>query len=195
MALTPEMDYLMNSISCVLCNGAQHTNIQIVEHDKSAKLKKVNIEAVNGDWFCFSPDEGRKCKHIHKSAKNIVVMSPLLKIDAQFNHHCACDAVLLIRQDGKLVVIYMDLKSGNSEGYSPQFQSTRQFVRYLISLYEEFNGTKLPIDEERYVIFHTGNLNKTTTIPKQRISQSKPNAAYKRSVKNGDTLYLKELLT
>ena len=60
MALSSEMDYLMNSLSCVQFNGEQHTNIQIVESDKSAKLKKVNIKAENGDWFCFNtqPPEG-----------------------------------------------------------------------------------------------------------------------------------------
>ena len=81
MALSSEMNYLMNSLSCVLHNGAQHTNIQIVEHDSSAKLRKVSLKtSPNGDWFCFCPDEGRKCKHIHGSAKKVIVMSPLLKI-------------------------------------------------------------------------------------------------------------------
>lgn len=198
MALSSEMDYLMNSLSCVRFNGEQHTNIQIVESDKSAKLKKVNIKAENGDWFCFSPDEGRKCKHIHQSAKNIVVMSPLLKIDSQLKHHCGCDAVLFFRKNEKLIVIYMDLKSGNPIGYSNQFKSTRQFVRYLVSLHEEFVGTTISIDEERYVIFYGGDvlpsLRKTTTTPKSNIKQSKPDSAYLRLVKNDGTLYLHELL-
>lgn len=62
MSLSPELEYLMRSLSCVTYNGAQHSDIQINESDSLAKLKVVNIKAGNGDWFCFSPDEGRKCK-------------------------------------------------------------------------------------------------------------------------------------
>lgn len=199
MALSSEMNYLMNSLSCVLHNGAQHTNIQIVEHDSSAKLRKVSLKtSPNGDWFCFCPDEGRKCKHIHGSAKKVIVMSPLLKIAPNLKHHCACDSVLFFKKNEKLIVVYMDLKSGNPTGYENQFKSTRQFVRYLVSLCEEFVNTTISIDEERYVIFYSGDvlpsLRKTTTTPKSNIKQSKPDRAYLRLVKNNDTLYLDELL-
>lgn len=124
-------------------------------------------------------------------------MSPLLKIDSQLKHHCGCDAVLFFRKNEKLIVVYMDLKSGNPIGYSNQFKSTRQFVRYLVSLHEEFVGTTISIDEERYVIFYGGvlSLRKTTTTPKSNIKQSKPDDAYLRFVKNNGTLYLRELLT
>lgn len=199
MSLSPELNYLMDSLSCVTHNGEQHSLIQIAEKDRSAKLKKVNLKTTNGDWFCFNPDEGRKCANLGKKS-NLVLMSPLLKVDARLDHHCACDSVIFFRKDNRIIVVYIDLKSGNPSGYSAQFKSTRQFVRYLISLYEEFRGGKIKIDEERYVIFYGGEnkplINKKTTIPRQsRLQNSKPNDAYKREVKNNEILYLKELLS
>ncbi|MXN88210.1 hypothetical protein K7G92_000055 [Pasteurella canis] len=196
MSLSTELDYLMRSLSCVTYNGGQHTSIQIKENDKKATLKTVTLKANNGDWFCFSPDDGRKCRNLH-SRSNLTLMSPLLKISADFSHHCACDAVILFRQEDKLTILYIDLKSGNPKGYSPQFKSTRQFVRYLISLCEEFSGIKMKIYRESYIVFHCGksSIPKRTTIPdRSKIINSKPDNAYKREVKNNDTLYLKEFL-
>ena len=90
------------------------------------------------------------------------------------------------------------MKSGSPTGYSSQFKSTRQFVRYLLSLSEEFVGRKISIYEECYIIFYGGEnrplLNKKTTIPKSNVKQSLPDNAYKREVKNDSTLYLRELL-
>ncbi|WP_373746431.1 hypothetical protein [Neisseria dentiae] len=197
MALSEDLNYLMDSLSCVTYNGAQHSLIQIEEKDPSAKLKKVNLNAGNGNWFCFNPDEGRKCSHLRRNS-NLVLMSPLLKVDSRFDHHCACDAVIFICEGDNLIVVYIDLKSGNPTGYSSQFKSTRQFVRYLLSLSEEFAGRKISIYEERYIIFYGGEnrplLNKKTTIPKSNVRQSLPDNAYKREVKNDSTLYLRELL-
>ncbi|MBN6069458.1 hypothetical protein HYE54_12205 [Aggregatibacter actinomycetemcomitans] len=196
MSLPPELDYLMQSLSCVTYNGNQHSDIQVNESDPSAKLNSINIKMGNGDWFCFSPDEGRKCKRIHNQAKNVIVMSPLLTVDKSFSHHCACDAVVFLKKDDGLLVLYMDLKSDNPTGYSSQFKSTRQFVKYLIGLYEEFTGSKLSISDERYIIFHNNKklLSKTTTVPKSKIGQTAPDRAYKRPISNGDSVYLKELL-
>lgn len=95
MTLSKEMDYLVRSLSCVTHRGDQHTYIEINEDDRNAILKKVKLKASNGDWFCFSPDKGTKCQHIHPKATNIVVMSPLLTIGDDFKHHCACDAVII----------------------------------------------------------------------------------------------------
>ncbi|HGO5856366.1 TPA: hypothetical protein ACK3JJ_000993 [Mannheimia haemolytica] len=195
MSMSPELEFLMGSLSCVTYNGKQHTDIQIKESDPSAKLKTVNLKTEAGDWFCFSPDEGRKCKRIHNKS-NMVVMSPLLTIDKRFDHHCACDAVIIMKKEGKLSILYIDLKSGNPTGYSSQFKSSRQFVRYLLGLYSEFRGESLPILEEKYVIFHGGNkilLNKSTTTLKPNIGRTSPDNAYKKEVTDGATVYLREI--
>lgn len=194
--LVDAMVKLKDSLSCVTYNGAQHTHILIEEANAAAKLKKVTLLAPNGDWFSFDPDSGRKCKRIHRSC-NAVVMSPLLAI-GNHDYHRACDYVVVINKSGQLTVLYVDLKSGSSDGYKGQFKSTRQFVRYTLGLLEEFHQGKLSIVDERYVILHGGKaalLNKTTTIPKiEKIGKSKPDAACKREVSNPAQLYLKELL-
>lgn len=194
--LANAMKQLKDSLSCITYNGAQHTHIQINETDNAAKLKKATLIVPNGDWFSFDPDGGRKCNRIHHPC-NAVVMSPLLAIN-NHDHHRACDCVVVVNRGGQLTVVYIDLKSGNPVGYSGQFKSTRQFIRYALGLLEEFHQEKLNIVDERYVILYGGNaplLNKTTTIPRiEKINKSKPDAAYKREVNNPAFLYLKELL-
>ena len=189
MPLNAELQKLQASLSCCTYHGDQHTHVLIEEHDKLAKLKKVTLKAPNGDWFSFDPDKGRG-----KAA----LMSSLLMTGKEHDHHRACDCVVLILRDGKLTALYIDLKSGNPSGYSGQFKSTRQFVRYALGLLAEFHGHSLVLAEERYVVLHGGEpalLNKTTTVPKaDRIGKTQPDNPYKRKVTNPCSLYLKELL-
>lgn len=186
MALSDELQKLHDSLSCCIQNGAQHTHIVIEETDSKAVLKKVTLEAPNGDWFAFDPDKGRG---------KLAQMSPLLATGANHDHHRACDCVVLIRKDNQLTALYIDLKSGNPDGYSGQFQSTRQFVRYAMGLLEEFHQIKLKLSNERFVILYGGkqtSINKTTTVHKP--SRSRADSAHKRAVLNQTTLYLKEFL-
>lgn len=189
MALTAQLQRLRDSLSCCTCNGAQHTHVLIKETDAAAKLKSVTLSAPAGDWFSFDPDKGRG-----KTAQ----MSPLLATDAAHDHHRACDCVVLVNRDGQLTALYVDLKSGNPVGYSGQFKSTRQFVRYALGLLEEFHGIKLTLAEERFVVLYGGKpalLNKTTTVPKlAKLDKTQPDKPYKREVTQPARLYLKELL-
>lgn len=196
MALTTALQQLHDSLSCCTYNGAQHSNVLIKETDPVAKLKSVTLVAPTGDWFSFDPDGGRKCKRINPRC-NVVVMSPLLEIEGH-DHHRACDCVVLVNRGGTLTALYVDLKSGNPIGYSGQFKSTRQFVRYALGLLKEFHGIELTLSEERFVVLYGGKpalLNKTTTVPKfEKIGKTKPDKAYRREVGQPATLYLKELL-
>ena len=189
MALSMAMEGLHASLSCCTARGDQHTHVLIQEHDAQATLKKVSLYAPNGDWFSFGPDKGRG-----KTA----LMSPLLATGGAHAHHRACDCVVMILRDGKLTVLYIELKSGNPSGYSGQFRSTRQFVRYALGLLKEFHGHVLPLAEERYVVLHSGKsalLNKTPTVPRTgKIGATQPEKPYKREVPNPGRLYLKELL-
>lgn len=189
MALSAELVTLYNSLSCCTYRGDRHTHVLIDEQDVGAKLKKVTLSAPNGDWFSFDPDKGRGKKS---------VMSPLLTVGAGHDHHRACDCVVFIRRDGKLTALYIDLKSGNPVGYSGQFKSTRQFVRYALGLLAEFYGQSLSLVEERYVVLHGGKpalINKKPTVPKAgKIGKTQPNKPYKLEVPNPCRLYLKELL-
>jgi hypothetical protein len=189
MALSQELQALHNSLSCCTYNGAQHTQILIKETDPAAKLKSVTLIAPSGDWFSFDPDKGRG-----KAAQ----MSPLLAKGATHDHHRACDCVVLINRRGQLIALYLDLKSGNPKGYSGQFKSTRQFVRYVLGLLEEFHGIRFVLAEECYVVLYGGtpaSINKTTTVPKvKKIGNTHPDKPYKRKVSQPAKLYLKELL-
>jgi hypothetical protein len=199
MALTEALEILKDSLSCVTCNGAQHTHIQLEERDTSANLRRITLFAEGGDWFCFSPDEGSKCKRLDRKTR-LVLMSPLLMVSGSHKHHCACDAVILVQRDDKLIALYIELKSSNNPaGYVNQFKSTRQFMRYALGLLEEFHGRRLKIFEERYIVFHGGkkapSLNKKPTVPKTgKIGKTQPEQPFKRQVSDKDSLYLKELL-
>lgn len=187
--LTTAMKKLLNSLNCVTYNGDQHTHILIEETDVSATLTKVILLVPNGDWFSFNPDKGRG-----KTA----IMSSLLAIGKEYDHHRACDCVVIVNRNGQLTVVYIDLKSGNPIRYSGQFKSTRQFVRYVLGLLEEFHQEKLVIIEERYIILYGGKTllpNQTPTVPKlKKIGKNSPDAAYKFEVFNHSRLHLKELL-
>ncbi|QLH49437.1 hypothetical protein [Candidatus Accumulibacter phosphatis] len=189
MALSAELETLHASLSCCTYRGDQHTHVLIEEPDRHAILKKVTIKAPIDDWFSFDPDKGRG-----KQA----MMSPLLATGKAHDHHRACDCVLLIRREGVLAALYIDLKSGNPSGYSGQFKSTRQFVRYALGLLAEFHGQSLALAEERYVLLYGGKpplINKTPTVPKTKtIGKTQPDKPYKREVSNPCSLYLKELL-
>jgi hypothetical protein len=198
MVMPEALEKLKDSLSCVTCNGVQHTHIQLEEHDTSANLRKITLFAGGGDWFCFTPDKGNKCKRLDKKT-NLVLMPPLLTIGDSHDHHCACDAVILVQREGKLSVLYIEMKSSSKpKGYSKQFKSTRQFVRYALGLLLEFHGLELKIAEERYILFHGGKtplLNKRPTVHKtEKIGKTQPEHPFKRQVPDKAKLYLKELL-
>ncbi|MCK6412341.1 MAG: hypothetical protein L6Q55_07950 [Azonexus sp.] len=190
MALTAALQQLHDSLSCCTYNGAQHSHVLIKESSAGAKLKSVTLSASPGDWFSFDPDTGRG---------KVAQMSPLLATGPAHDHHRACDCVILINRNGQLTALYVDLKSGNPVGYSGQFKSTRQFVRYALGLLEEFHGNKITLAEERFVVLYGGKpalLQKTTTVPKpKKIGKTQPDKPHKCEVPQPARLYLKELLT
>lgn len=188
MSLSVELQHLHDSLSCYTHNGAQHTHVLINETDFAAVLKKVTLLVPAGDWFSFNPDKGRG-----KAAQ----MSPLLATGAAHDHHRACDCVVIVNRGGQLTALYVDLKSSNPVGYSGQFKSTRQFVRYALGLLDEFRGIKFTLTE-RFVVLYGGQpalINKTTTVSKlSKIGKTEPDKPYKREVSNSAQLHLKELL-
>lgn len=189
--MNPDLQKLKNSLSCVSYSGDQHTHIQIKETDTLAKLKTLNISAPNGEWFAFSPDKGRG-----KAA----LMSPLLIVDKEHNHHRACDAVIAVLKTDGLHLIFIDLKSNNPVGYAGQFQSTRQFTCYLLGLLKEFHSIVFKAVYQRFIVFHTSPtkrifLNKKSTVFRCSNKFSiDPKAAQKEVIHDGATLYLKQLL-
>lgn len=187
--MTPEMESLCAMLSCVTARCDQHSHIQIKEVDPGARLKTVTLLAAQGDWFAFAPDKGRG-----KAGQ----MSPLLASGKAYDHHRACDAVVIARKDNRLFVVYIDLKSGNPTGYAGQFKSTHRFVRYALGLLDEFKGIRFGEPTERYIILYGGRkplLNKQPSVPRRSaMGASRPDQAYKREVPDGARLYLNEFL-
>lgn len=192
MALTAELQKIHDSLSqtCGKYNGAQHRHILIKETSQNAKLRTVKLIAPNGDWFSFDPDKGRG---------KLAQMSALLATGPGHDHHRACDCVILINQGGNVTALYIDLKSGNPVGYTGQFKSTRQFLRYSLGLLDDFYKMKVKLVEERFVVLYGGKpalLNKKTTIVKtKKLGTTRPDKPFKREVSEPATLYLKEFLS
>ena len=183
--LTPELEKLKNSLNCVSYNGVQHTDILIKENDKSASLKKVKLTYTTGNWFSFNPDKG--------SIKGKI--STLLSNFEEYSPHRACDCVIVIDDNTKLKIIYIDLKSGNPIGYAGQFKSTRQFMRYAVGLINDFFDADLDISQEHFVIFFDQNSlplrKRTTTLSSKK---TKPDDACKIPILNNSDYKLDILL-
>jgi hypothetical protein len=188
--LSPELQQLRDSLSCVTYSGEKHTHIKIKESDPLAQLKTLNIKVPNGDWFVFDPDKGRGKPPL---------MSPLLAT-GKHQHHRACDAVIVVLKPEGLNLIFIDLKSSAPSGFAGQFQSTRQFTCYLLGLLHEFHGISFKPVLERFVIFQTPRNKRVLLAKKPTVfrcinrSSSDPKAAQKELVHDGATLYLKQLL-
>lgn len=179
-------------LSCVRANSDQDAHILVKETDPGARLKKITLRAPSDcEWFVFEPDKGRG---------KTCLMSPLLATGRQYDHHRACDAVIVAAREKSLQVVYIDLKSNNPEGYAGQFKSTRRFVRYALGLLEEFQGIDFGDPQERYIVFYGGRrplIDKKPSVLKNsesEIRNSQPDRAYKREVPDGAILYLNEFL-
>ena len=189
--MNPGLALLKASLACVTYSGDIHTHIKIKEADPLASLRTLNILAPSGDWFVFDPDKGRGKPPL---------MSPLLKTGAGHQHHRACDAVIAVLVQDTLKLIFIDLKSSAPSGFAGQFQSTRQFARYLVGLVTEFHAVEFKKIEERFIIFHTSTAKRVLLAKKPTLLRcanrpsADPKAAQKELVQDGATLYLKQLL-
>lgn len=186
-----DLQTIIDTLSCATYNSSQHSQALIKETDAKAALKKVTILAPEGDWFVFDPDRGR--------GKTKPRMSPLLSVGSSVDHHRACDAVVVVKHGDELRLIYIELKSSTApSGYIGQFQSTRQFARYLLGLVDEFHEKKHKFSE-RFVVLHlppAGKtlINKQKTAPAQRSGSSDAKKPRKMLVRNDAKLFLKDLL-
>lgn len=191
--MSPALSRLMSLLKEITYCSIRHSDIRIKETGDDAKLKDLVIHAPYESWFAFDPDRLRG-----KAA----LMSPLLAIGAEHSHHRACDAVIAVEREGKLQFIFIDMKSDSATGYAGQFQSTRQFVRYLLGLLQEFYGYHFPLVEENFVVFHTSKsksaiLKKYPTSMKSVISRSSsdPKKPRKEIVSDGAIVWLNQLLS
>jgi len=190
--MDPGLQKLKDLIADVRYNGDQHTDIKVKENDPSATLRTLNIKTTNGDWFMFDPDRGRGA-----SKK----MSPILSVGTSYEHHKACDAVILVKNCGEQYALFIELKSSSRQGgFKGQLRSTRCFLKYLLYIAEEFHSVQFPIIKERFIVFHSTKSKKTTLSKKPTIFQrtsvllGDPNNPRKEIISDGATFYLKDLL-
>lgn len=190
------MDVFIKMLSCVETDGRKASHA-IVEDEQATKaptpakgsaplLKKITITDIGKNELLILPDKGLGVTK---------TMSPLLSTESDTDQNRVCDGVLIriceSREDGKipLEIGYFDLKSGNPEGYSGQFLSTRCFIAgYLMSLLKVFYSKDCDIVRERFVIFHTDKSDKAPSLQKKR---TRPAPASANTPKNADKCIVK----
>ncbi|WP_374334607.1 hypothetical protein [Leeia sp.] len=186
MSLSEPMEKLLSTFYDFTARSDQHTHINIKEKQDNAKLRNVTLVAKDfQNWFSFTPETGEG------------VMSPLLAKGKEHKHHCSCDCVIFVNFSDRLGVIYIDLKSKSPNGAASQFKSTRQFIKYVLELLNEFHGIRFPAMTEGYLVLYGGShsINKAPTVPKwPKGGISTPDSPITISIPDNFALSLKTIL-
>lgn len=186
MACIDELAALRALLGCIVADGTQVSDV-ILEEQNEAKLKKLTISELSPGVVVLATDEGRK------RDKEPACMSPLFKVDGDYDQNRACDAVVLRKAGDGLQVCYIELKSDSPSGYEGQFLSTHCFIRYVKALSEKLCDCPIHISRERYVVFHTDSSGKRPRGKKQKTrfkpqSANTPTSPDMFCVRNGDTV-------
>ena len=190
MVCTDELSALRGLLACIQADGAQVSDVILVEKNE-AKLKKLTISGLMPGMLLLATDEGRK------RDKASACMSPLFNGDGVYDQNRACDAVLLRKVSDGLELCYIEMKSDSGSGYAGQFLSTHCFMHYVGVLAKKLCDCPIYISRERYVVFHTDSSGKRPIGKKQK-TQFKPQSANtpaspdKYCVRNGDTVRFSE---
>lgn len=185
--LTEDLSHMLQRITCSDYNGKSFSDIIIKEHDQASTIKHVHIKNIDAgiqkDWFSFDPDRGRKGGTITNILSeavnpNFVVGASI----ANLYHHKACDQIIVINNNGKLHVIYVELKCG-ATGYSYQFKSSQCLLRYIVNICNLIGGKSFEVEKERFIVFHavSGLSNKTLSFQSniENIKKSNPEKPHK----------------
>lgn len=185
--LTEELSHMLQRLSCSDFHGKSFSDILIKEHDQASTIKNVHIknidEGLQKDWFSFDPDRGRLGGTISniltESVNQNHVVGTAIK---DFYHHKACDQIMVINNNGKLHIIYIELKCG-ATGYTYQFKSSQCLVRYIVNICNMIGGKCFEIEKERFIVFHAvpGLNSKSLSYQSQieNIKKSKPDKPHK----------------
>jgi hypothetical protein len=189
-------------LDCIASPDTAVSHVIIKEESDNTPLKNITISNLDSNMLVFLPDKGSIVVDT-KNRKVRTCMSPLfshVKITKNNNahHNKACDAVIIQEQaNGKCRVLYIDLKSGNSDGVSHQFKSTQCFSKYLREILKTFHNVEMIIEIERFIVLtaRTMSIAKASSIPqKNRKPANDPSQPEVRLVKNKDTISVKILL-
>lgn len=195
--MSQTLETLYDMLSCCTYRGDKHSDLLIKETDPSATFKKLLVKAAGQQWFAMDPDRGRK-----KCKCKPLVMSPLLTVSNRYDHHRACDAIIIAEKENNIYAIFVELKSSDKpSGYVGQLKSSRCFFFYILQLAREFHGVDIKKTQlkERFIVFHSPkskpSLNKKPTVPVAPAQHSSdPDSPIKRVEYNGATIYLSELI-
>gem|GEM_PF-1226967 len=194
MEFTKEAFLFEGVLSCAIVHGGSCRDLIMEEENQGAGLRKVTVVMPDGNWVGFFPDKGRKLPGMND------MMSPLLKHDHGYN--CACDCVVVFFDRKSLTIVYIEMKSLNpdSRHYVPQFQSTRQFMRYVVGLLNEFHGAGFTLEDvnEHYIVLHLAKnapaSRNASAAPKQRVVTPSAREPKRHAVVNDQRLHLRHLL-
>lgn len=199
--MNPALDLLRQALTCVTARSDQHSHFMIkgaasfmIEGaDTQVRLQSLTVTAnAPGDWFVFCPED---VLTIEK------VVSPLLATGSEWSHHKVCDAVLVHLREGRLRLVYIELKSGDGRDSVDQLKSSSCFGQYLLAIARRLHGDRFAPHvqqvEERFITFTgTRPVNRKLTRRKRALipSNTWDNPKFVQAPRKR-TLYLNQLLT
>jgi hypothetical protein len=155
------MNNIFSYIDENVCHGYDDRNniLVIKEEDISSKIKKVFISTPKNNIFAFKLD----CKTTGCISNYISKSKDIEGIRS------GCDCILFVEKETWKGVVFIELKSNTikNKDLLNKFKSSKAFVTYLQTLYNEFNDDFYKIDHIQYVLFCTkpiGNSNPRTPI-------------------------------
>ncbi len=184
-------------LACEMADGSSVSDAIVKEKDPNAKLKRLTFSELRPGMLALMIDAGRATDI--RGRPTLACMSPLFKATGEYDHNCACDAVIVReRADAACDIAYIDLKSDSPTGYSGQFKSTRCFLIYIAALLNNLYDVPMRIEWERFIICHTdpnnakSSLGKRPTRPKPSEKNS-PNTPKKYIVLNEGSVRCTEI--
>lgn len=179
-----EIKKLLKADKQVACNQA---TLSILELDKKASLKKIDLNSVGANAFLIKYDEGGFPE------QTLFAPHPSL--------HRACDAIVFCEVDGKPYILCIELKSSEPKNneVAEQFRNAHCFLDYLDAVLDSYCHCD-PIKNwpRRYFVFHN---QKNTPMRKTALGAHAsaadnltPDTATFIPVYSGQSFYLRQLL-
>ncbi|MBI1748295.1 MAG: hypothetical protein HYR55_17185 [Acidobacteria bacterium] len=110
----------------------QKARVMLSEDDPDSDIAKLEIAGFDSRCFAFRLDGLKKP---HKTHLYLKVNAPDI--------HKGCDGVLIFRFKGRGYILFCELKSKRTAGFTKQLHSSQAFTDYLCSLAKRFGGLDL----------------------------------------------------
>jgi hypothetical protein len=139
-----KIESLINQTIITLSSEKIVDYIDIEENQENAKLTKLTIENLPKDALVFTLD-----------ARVFNIRNQFLSEECQIKGvNKGCDAILICELEGKINVLFCELKSFDfsAKDYELQFENSFLFLEYLCKMIEVFEGEKIDF-VPRYFLF------------------------------------------